>query len=57
MNMYVCFENIINDAIQRELSEGLIPREFSIEATADGWEVTDRNDPCNETLYINLEIA
>lgn len=57
MDMYEYFEKVINDAIQYEIANGFVPAEYSIEATADGWEVSNRNDDRNETLYITLDIA
>ena len=57
MEMLEYFEMITNDAIQSEIANGLIPKEFSIEATADGWEIADRNSDSNEKLYITLELA
>ena len=49
MDVYEYFERVINDAIQYEIANGFMPTEFSIEATADGWEVANRN---NESLEI-----
>ena len=57
MDMFEYFEKVINDAIQSEIANGLVPAEFSIEATADGWEVANRNDINNEKLYITLELV
>ena len=57
MDMYEYFERVINDAIQYEIANGFMPTEFSIEATADGWEVANRNNEYGEKLYITLEIA
>lgn len=52
MDIYRYFENLINEAIQNDKDNDLMPREYNIEATANGWEIFDRNT--NEMLYIEL---